>query len=82
MFISHLGTGMMVGAAAAGLWIAKGGSVLMGFALYSLVSTTFVLGMVALLHVMSEWRLTDEDGGAADSGEGAAGSRSPRGARA
>jgi hypothetical protein len=48
MFLGLVMAGIAVGAIVAGMWIASGGSLLMGFVLYSLVATLVTLGMAAL----------------------------------
>lgn len=62
MFLGLLAAGMGVGALAAGVWIASGGSVLIGFVIYSLVATMFILGKAVVSHIVSEWREACETG--------------------
>lgn len=62
MFLGLLIGGMGLGAVAAGVWIASGGSLLIGLALYSLVATAFVLATAMISFLLSERRaIADTD---------------------
>lgn len=45
---------MVLGSAAAGLWLVSGGSFLMAIAIYSLVATAFTLGAALLSFWLAE----------------------------
>ena len=60
MVLGLLMAGIGFGAAVAGVWVASGGSLIMGFALYSLAATVFVLGFPAFSYFASEWRTAAE----------------------
>lgn len=60
MALGLLMAGIGFGAAVAGVWVASGGSLIMGFALYSLAATVFVLGFSTFPYFVSEWRQAAE----------------------
>ena len=53
-FLGLVMAGMGLGAVAAGVWIVTGGSLLIAFAIYSLVATAFVLGAAIVSFLFSE----------------------------
>ena len=60
MLLGLLATGMCLGAVAAGLWIAAGGSILVALALYALVGTCFVLFAAIAIHLLSGFRMAQK----------------------
>ena len=60
MMIGLVLAGVALGAASGGVWILAGGSILVAFALYSLVGTLVVLGTAVCWFIISESAKADD----------------------